>query len=459
MSIKPLIKNIFLATTVLLFCALISFFYLIPAIKIYNFKNYLDKIEIEGSTLVLKAKYENSEKPLIEYNSQKRIHPGSNFKLFTAAAALHYLGPEFKFSTKLFFDEKTGNLTLVGSGDPTFRQKDFKNFVEKIKESKINIKTISYDDSAFHGEEYGPDWPKAWENLYFGVPITGLQIDDNLLTIIGYENEETKKFEIQTFPLKNYPLIDNRTILKDINEIEIPTTARIENETIILEGETIKELPFHTSAVIKDPSKTTALVLKNQLGIEVPVQSIQSKNYGKLLYEHKSQSLKEIIATMLTFSKNNYAETLVRVLGEGSQADGVLVLEDFFLEIGLENISAFDGSGLSPNTRITANSIIKLFEYIEKQSWKDLFWHALPESRIDGTLKHRFSEVNMTNQVIAKTGSHSFSSSLSGKIADPSNKNILFSIHIYNYPYSTEESIAKIIPLIDILVSKLDQQW
>ena len=52
--------------------------------------------------------------------------PASNAKLFTTAAALHYLGDDYRFLTVLFADgpvrsgELFGDLVLYGTGDPTF---------------------------------------------------------------------------------------------------------------------------------------------------------------------------------------------------------------------------------------------------------------------------------------------------------------------------------------------------
>ena len=39
---------------------------------------------------------------LLSYHADRRFVPASNAKLFTTAAALHYLGPDFRFLTALF---------------------------------------------------------------------------------------------------------------------------------------------------------------------------------------------------------------------------------------------------------------------------------------------------------------------------------------------------------------------
>lgn len=477
MSISAWFKrNLFLVSFVFLI-GLIGFFFIIPFLKEQNFYRFLNKIQRSSdfiaSELVVAAHYEGDADYLVDFNALKRIHPGSNFKLFTAAAALRYLKPDFRFSTKLFRDGS--DIVFVGGGDPSLQQKDFDEFIAAVKKSGKIRGTLYYDDSYFEGERYGPGWGHDWFDQYFAVPITALQINDNLLSILGLQNEKTKRFEITTSPLENYsPIVDRMEYFERPEQMKDAVTASLKDDgSIELRGDTMRLLPFQTSAVMKDPSRITALVLKQQLvkaGLmqaQAPASKFRKKSYGKLLAEHQSLPLKDLVYRMLKFSKNNYAETLVRTLGKevvggGSQQEGVEILREFFDEVGIpeQEISPMDGSGLSPETRISAAAILKLFDYVNAQPWKDVFWDALPESQVDGTLKQRFKNAGLHNRVIAKTGTHGFSSSLSGKILREGNgRDILFSIHVYNHHFSTEESVARVIPVIDKIVTLLDRQF
>lgn len=469
-------RNLIFFIILIILITLVGIFFVIPGIKKFNFTRYLDRLQnsdsLNGATLVVGAKYEEKEKPLIEFNSKKRIHPGSNFKLFTAAASLTYLKPDFTFSTKLF--QRAEDVVLVGSGDPSFSKRDMAEFVEAVKKSSPISGDLYYDDGVFTGEKFGPGWSQDWRNQYFAVPITGLQIDDNLLQIRGLKNEKTGKFEITTAPLENYkPLADDMEYLDDPNKLEKPITATMdENGSVALHGDTLPELPFRTSSTVQDPSWLAAAVLKQEL-VKAGLMQKSAKvlpwksgaEYGALLYEHRSKPLADLVFDMLKFSKNNYGETLVRTLGkekgdEGSQKEGVEILKDFFDEIGIPDgeMSVLDGSGLSPSTRVTGHAILMLFNYANSQPWQEIFWKALPESQVDGTLKYRFENAGLTHPVIAKTGTHEFSSSLSGKILRDG-KNILFSVHIYNHPFSTEESVTQIVPVIDRIIALLDKQF
>lgn len=464
-------QNILFLTGLIIGAFLIGLFFIIPFIKERNFTNLLEKLKnsetLSAATLVVVARYEGEDSNLIAYHLHHRIHPGSNFKLFTAAASLQRLTPDFAFETKLY--RRGNDLILAGSGDPSLKRNDLEKLVAGVKKYGKISGNIYYDDRSFYGEKFGPGWSLDWIDQYFAVLITGLQLNDNLLEVLGLENEQTGKFEITTSPLQGVTVVDERHILDNPEALKVLTTARFnEDGRLILEGETLENLPFRTSAVVRDPSLFTALVLKQELskdGLILPhakVLSFSGNDYGILLATHASRPLKDLIFQMLKFSKNNFAETLVRVLGEGSQANGAKLLLDFAEELDIpeDEFFAFDGSGLSPSTRVSADAILHLFSYVEKQSWKDLFWNALPESQVDGTLKFRFENAGLKNTVFAKTGTHEFASSLSGKIIRPeSKKNILFSIHVFNHPFSTEESVQNIHPIIDKIVALLDKQF
>src|ERR1044071_4016733 len=62
---------------------------------------------------------------LFAFNTDKMFTPASNTKLFTTAAALALIGPDYKFRTTVEtsgsldkYGRLTGDLVLVGRGDP-----------------------------------------------------------------------------------------------------------------------------------------------------------------------------------------------------------------------------------------------------------------------------------------------------------------------------------------------------
>src|SRR5687767_8317515 len=62
---------------------------------------------------------------LVALHPDLQLAPASNMKLFTTAAALYYLGPQYRYSTFLLADGPiengvlNGDLIIYGTGDPT----------------------------------------------------------------------------------------------------------------------------------------------------------------------------------------------------------------------------------------------------------------------------------------------------------------------------------------------------
>ena len=69
-------------------------------------------------------------KTLAEIESDNMILPASNMKLISTGAAMHRLGPDYRYATRIAHDGQIengilkGNLYIIGAGDPTTGSKD-----------------------------------------------------------------------------------------------------------------------------------------------------------------------------------------------------------------------------------------------------------------------------------------------------------------------------------------------
>ena len=151
--------------------------------------------------------------PIFAMNEGKYFTPASNAKLFTTAAALAILGPDFVSKTYVVkdgtLDDKgvlKGGLRIVGTGDPSlsFRVYPYKYVSAKEEEShpapilpattllddmvaqvmRHGIREvdgpITGDDSFFVNERYGTGW--GWDDLQweYGAPVSALTFNDNI---------------------------------------------------------------------------------------------------------------------------------------------------------------------------------------------------------------------------------------------------------------------------------------
>ena len=98
----------------------------------------------EGSVLIADEKnilyrYPKDENPL--------LIPASILKLATALAALHYLGPDFRYQTNFYLSER-GSLGIKGFGDPFLVSEELRKISQKIPRSDLCRNPVEFDQKS-----------------------------------------------------------------------------------------------------------------------------------------------------------------------------------------------------------------------------------------------------------------------------------------------------------------------
>ena len=126
-----------------------------------------------------------SGETLYTRNSGHLFIPASNMKLFSEAAALMALGPDYRFKNQLSTSAGQiqqgvlkGNLNLHLSGDPSFSREDLRTLIVALKE--WNIREIQgnvlIDSSLASVSTYPPGWLKSDLSYSYGAPIAPLML-------------------------------------------------------------------------------------------------------------------------------------------------------------------------------------------------------------------------------------------------------------------------------------------
>src|SRR5215813_13578564 len=86
----------------------------------------LAKPELASAMVGIKITSLDTGRVLFEENSAKLLRPASNMKLYTVAAALDKLSPDYRFNTSVFAAARPdaagvvhGDLRIYGRGDPS----------------------------------------------------------------------------------------------------------------------------------------------------------------------------------------------------------------------------------------------------------------------------------------------------------------------------------------------------
>jgi len=137
---------------------------------------------------------------VIEKNPHKLFVPASLLKLFTTAAALDFLGADYRFRTVLLTDGFVvedsilrGNLLLWSNGNPAISpifhirpDSLFAFLVAKLKQQGIRLVEgdVIADDSYFDREFWAPGWDIEDIGYAYAAPVSALAIDGNCIRVV-----------------------------------------------------------------------------------------------------------------------------------------------------------------------------------------------------------------------------------------------------------------------------------
>lgn len=437
------------------------------AVPQQNYNNKLTEYlrtnsKLKGSISAVSIRSASTGQLLYSYNGETRLTPASNMKLFTAAAALELLGPQYRFDTEIWTDGAVkwnglvGNLYLKGKGDPTLLSKDFDQLAKRLKSKGIHYVSgdLVGDDTWYDDVRYSIDLPWSDEAEYYGAQISALtaapdeDYDAGTIRIdITPAKKENEPPIIRVFPKLDLFKVHNfATTVSDPEKSSLKISREHGTNELIVEGEipieteTFKEwvsvwdTSNYALSLFEKSLKDNGIKLIGKTGIgSVPIKS-------ELLTKHSSIKLSELMVPFMKLSNNTHAEVLIKEMGkvkgnEGSWSAGIQADIEVLEKLGVpvQKMVIRDASGVSHMNLVEADIITKLLYNIQDAKWFGDFYHSLPVSGVNdklvgGTLAKRFTKGDLKGNIIAKTGSLTNVSSLSGYTKDKYGNNIIFSI-------------------------------
>jgi serine-type D-Ala-D-Ala carboxypeptidase/endopeptidase (penicillin-binding protein 4) len=334
---------------------------------------------------------------LYTMNNDKLFTPASNTKLFTTAAALALIGPDYKFKTTVEtngavdrYGRLTGDIFVVGRGDPnlsgrtlpyylrTERKEPALRVLEELADQVVarGVKFVDGDivgdDSYYAFERYGEGWAQddmIWE---WGAPVSALAVNDNVLyvSIFPADRPGDKAF-VQVVPFAEYYKIDNRvmTTPSGTGPRRIYITREPGANQLTLFGNIpVDDAGANEALAIEDPADFAAQVFRRMLerrGVVVygrprtkhtelatlstfSITTIAPAGGGDgearpkpasaesrlVLANYESQPLMQDLKVVNKVSQNLHAELLLRLMGREKGSGGTI-------EAGLEVVRGF----------------------------------------------------------------------------------------------------------------------
>ena len=416
----------------------------------------------------------DNDEVIFRMNEHKLFIPASNMKLFTTAVALLKFGPDFRYLTKVYSTDSIntnileGDLIIWGGGDPTlssqFENGDARNIFlawgDSLKSRGINSihGDIIGDESYFQNDRLGYGWETDDESFYYAAQLGALSFNDNCIDITVMANDSVGlPPRVQISPPTDYVTIKNlaTTVAADCVRTLNMRRQRGQNVIFISQEIPINKPYFAESMTIENPARFFIHIFNevlNEQGINIEgnLKTIQESNaiqYNelKLLFNHFSIPLADLIKFINKPSQNLYAEQLLLTIGAefgtiGSQEEGSQVVEKTLAGMGISDneFIMYDGSGLSRHNLLTPHAVISLLRYMARHKYFDFFYDSLPIAGVDGTLENRMRGTYAETKVRAKTGHVEWVSNLSGYITSLDNERFVFSILVNNFTVPTK---------------------
>ena len=320
--------------------------------------------------------------------------PASTTKLLTAAAALEVLGPDHVFATTVAGEGR--RLVLVGGGDPLLgrsAQVDVwparadvvtlaRRTADALREQGRRRVVLGYDDSLFSGPADNPAWPRDYVADGVVSPITALWVD---------EGRAEDGF------------------------------GRVADPSAVAAAEFAGALQRFGIEVSGDPAPTRAGPGATELA------------------RVESAPLSQLVEWVLAVSDNEAAEVLARHVGlaasgTGSSRAGTAAVVRTLAGLGVRTAGAevYDGSGLSRENRLSADTLVDVLRLAATPAQPDLrpVLTGLPIAGFTGSLELRPGDASpqARGRVRAKTGTLSGVSGLAGVVTDLDGSDLVFAV-------------------------------
>lgn len=403
-------------------------------------------------------------KILYQKNKNLLLPPASTIKTFTTASALHYLGKDFVYTTKINFkgiiltDTAYGELIIYASGDPSFGSDRFDEtkplpiFTKietglrelHVKYWKGNIRVVN---NVFTDSSSSKYWMDEDYGNYYGAGVFGLNWKEN-------------KFDLQIAPIGNEFVVKNndggldnqKDFCLDLKEKHEASTedafAYVIKDSVCkyairgyLSGvkglQTVSLARLHPD---EDFKKDVMAYLKTKFKVEeanlelaadeINIATIESPPLSKLVYACNQKSL------------NLYAESFCKTIAyqnthQGTWLNGIAEMKKFAKKLGVDeqSIQLLDASGLAPNNKINTFTLAKLLSLYKQQNWSSTFVESLP----------------LINNITMKSGYIGGTRSYTGYMVLPNGTPISFAFIVHHFAGSPKTVKEKMFKLLDVL--------
>jgi D-alanyl-D-alanine carboxypeptidase/D-alanyl-D-alanine-endopeptidase (penicillin-binding protein 4) len=398
-----------------------------------------------------------------ERNPHLPLAPASNMKLFTTAAAIDLLHPEFEVTTTVYARGAVdaggtldGDVKIVGHGDPTIGGRFHDNHATAVIDDwatdlkRAGIKTVKgnliFEYGYMDTQYIHPTWPENQLVNWYEAPVSAFSMQEGCVQVRVLPSKPGKPCIVQLDPPTGF--LELQSSCTTGRGLPFITRYRNTNTILVRGGVPTRSGPTEIFVTVENPIHYFAAVTHEALlrdGVtvkgEIVVTPADPRPDWRAVAQH-STPLNVIVYVINKKSQNHYAEQLIKIVGaqqkhEGTWAAGTGVLKEWLTEkIGVPaaEFSPADGSGMSRDNRASSAAFVQLLRYMWKSQYRWDFVSSLPYSGDpEAKFGRRLKTAPYARQVYAKTGYIVGVVGLSGYVHGASGKIYAFSFLFNRY--------------------------
>lgn len=391
-----------------------------------------------------------STKPLLSVNAQASVQPASLMKLITTAAALDLLGPDYRWTTRVYSngiqngDVLQGDLIIRGSGDPRFSQQDLWQLLRRLR--ALGIRQINgdviLDRSLFvAAKDDAAQFDQKPERAYNALP-DALILDTKSVLVHLIPDATRQRVRVTLEPyLTDFSLSGPSLTVGECGDWRSQLGLRVEQKKIILAGSYALSCGEKTIAVHAYPLTHNEYFDSSlrQLWREMggSVQGVTREGVlpaqAQEITQWQSAPLTDAIRDINKFSNNVMARQLLLTLAAergyqpANKEAGAAVIRQWLVSKGINSAELIidNGSGLSRADRLSALILAHILQAAWLSPHMPEFIASLPLAGVDGTMRKRAESLSVKSFAHIKTGSLTEVAGIAGYVTARSGKRMI----------------------------------
>jgi D-alanyl-D-alanine carboxypeptidase/D-alanyl-D-alanine-endopeptidase (penicillin-binding protein 4) len=437
-----------------MFCSLLLFIALMPIPVAAEdqlpapVQRILDIRKVPHDSLSIHVRDADSGETVLSWHDDVPRNPASTMKLLTTLVALDTLGPTYRWTTEvhalgeLDAGHLTGDLLIKGHGDPFLVTERVWQMLRLVRQAGVHSidGNLLIDDSYFEVDDTDPAEFDRQPLRAYNVMPNALLLNLKVVRYWFEPDHERNAVRVWVDPPLDNLRVENRLALRR------GYCGGYQRGITITANDAIDKMTF--SGRFPNGCKSYAMdrtaLSHNEFAYGL-IKSVWRESGGEFsggwmnakapddaepLVAFDSLPLADIITLVNKHSNNVMARQILytlsaEVLGPpGTENGGREVVENWLADTGIDfpHLQLDNGAGLSREARISASEFGELLDYAWRQPYMPEYLASMALSGLDGTLRRRFDDAELTGQAHLKTGSLDHVAAIAGYLQSRSGR-------------------------------------